>query len=303
MTKKNYWKSTNGVILRGVQCSEPLQDVKTWMLLHKTFPNLSNTSSLSRMFWNCNSLVGNGAFELWDTSNITEASNMFREAELFNQDIGSWDVSNCINMAAMFIEAKAFNQDLNDWDVSKVTQMQTMFSGATSFNGNIGSWDVSNVTNMSSMFSRTPFNQDISSWNVGQVQFMSWMFYFNQDFNQDITGWDVSNVTNMESMFNWTGAFWTRILGLGNVSNVTDMTEMFTSNTALSYDNYNNILIGWNNLPSLQSNVRFDSTYHQYCAAENARQNLIDTYGWTINDNGKNCVEGQRPFHNDMENG
>ena len=34
----------------------------------------------------------------WDTSGVTDMSNMFHACESFNIDIGSWDVSNVLNM-------------------------------------------------------------------------------------------------------------------------------------------------------------------------------------------------------------
>jgi hypothetical protein len=60
------------------------------------------------------------------------------------------------------------------------------------------------------------------------------------------------------------------------------------SGTSLSTANYDNILIGWNNIPSLQSNVTLDSPA-TYCAGAAARSNIITTYSWTINDAGEAC--------------
>ncbi|NKI30809.1 BspA family leucine-rich repeat surface protein [Croceivirga thetidis] len=258
-------------------------------------PDFSNSNSLGAMFLNCVSLIGNESFEFWDVSSINNMPNLFRGADLFNQNIGAWDVSNVTDMAGMFSEAKTFNQDLNGWNVSSVEQMQSLFAGASVFNSELNNWDVSSVTNMAAMFNRTSFNQDISGWDVSKVEFMDFMFSSNPTFNQDISQWDVSSVTSMASMFFMNRTF-DYNLGGWDVSQVTDMSNMFVQSTGMSYQNYNDMLIGWNNLPSLQSNVQFDTSNHEYCEAEDARQNLIDTYGWIINDNGKNCIEGQRPY-------
>ena len=58
------------------------------------------------------------------------------------------------------------------------------------------------------------------------------------------------------------------------------------------------LLIDWNQLPSLQNGVQFGAPQNQFCLAEEARQNIIDTYGWTINDSGRaaDCGTTQRPF-------
>ena len=119
-----------------------------------------------------------GHISLWDTSNVTDMSNMFQYlgSGEFNQDIGGWDTSNVNDMRSMFVNAYKFNQDIGGWDTSKVTDMSKMFQ-CTNFNQDIGGWDTSNVTNM------------------------SWMFYCAKKFNCYIGLWDISNVTNNYGMF------------------------------------------------------------------------------------------------------
>lgn len=105
----------------------------------------------------------------WDTSNVTNMSNMlgFTYGNTFNQPIQDWDTSNVIDMSFMFYGASAFNQPLNNWNVGKVTNMSSMFSGATSFDQPLNQWDTSKVTNMSNMFaSASSFNRDLSAWDV-----------------------------------------------------------------------------------------------------------------------------------------
>ena len=66
--------------------------------------------------------------------------------------IGEWDVSHVTDMSDLFSDAALFNSDISNWDVSTVTTMRGMFNGATSFNIDISKWHVSSVTNMDSMF-------------------------------------------------------------------------------------------------------------------------------------------------------
>jgi surface protein len=57
--------------------------------------------------------------------------NMFREATLFNQDIGDWNVSRVTNMEEMFNSASTFNQDLSNWCVTNLTSEPSKFSSSS----------------------------------------------------------------------------------------------------------------------------------------------------------------------------
>ena len=126
----------------------------------------------------------------WDVSNVTDMSEMFKDASKFNQDLSKWDVRNVTNMSYMFSCAKSFNQDIGNWDVSRVIDMTYMFVCAESFNQDIGNWDVSRVKDMTYMFSwAESFNQDIGNWDVNSLTCRSGMFYSCADFNQDVKSW------------------------------------------------------------------------------------------------------------------
>jgi hypothetical protein len=72
------------------------------------------------------------------------------------------------------------------------------------------------------------------------------------------------------------------------------MDSMFVGVT-LATEHYDSLLIGWANL-SLQSGVSFSAGNSKYSsAATAARQHIIDTYGWTIDDNGLADDEGGSP--------
>ncbi|WP_434325824.1 BspA family leucine-rich repeat surface protein [Mycoplasma leachii] len=121
--------------------------------------------------------------ESWDTSNITNMSELFTKTILFNQDISNWNTSNVDDMSFMFEDSNSFNQDISNWDISNVKNMNKMFSNAKNFNQEISTkkigdepnqyigWNTSFVKNMNEMFSgATSFNQDISNWNVLNIE-------------------------------------------------------------------------------------------------------------------------------------
>jgi surface protein len=120
---------------------------------------------------------------------------------------------------------------------------------------------------MNTMFQNADsFNQPLDNWETSSVENMSNMFLSADLFNQNLNSWDVSSVTNMAGMFD---------------------------NSGLNLENYDKTLIGWSNLPSLQNDVVFNGGDSQYCESEEARQYLIDTYGWTITDGGKDPLCNQ----------
>lgn len=249
-------------------------------------PDLSMVTDMSSMFDGANSL--NQDIGHWDVSNVTNMNGMFTNAWEFNQDIGNWDVSNVTDMGNMFWGAKSFNQDIGGWDVSSVTNMEEMFRNTHSFNQDIGNWDVSNVTNMESMFEyQTVFNQDIGSWDVSNVTNMKRMLKGAFVFNQDIGGWNVSNVTNMHEMFESAFAF-DQDLGNWNIESITDMSFMFRYKR-LSTRNYDSLLISWST-QNVHHDILFHGGFSAYCHGEDARNILINTYGWSIGDGGYDCT-------------
>ena len=119
----------------------------------------------------------------WDTSNVTDMSNMFY---------------NCGNLISL--------EGIKNWDTSNVTDMYCMFYNCgklTSLEG-IKNWDTSKVTAMSYMFSNCSslMSLDLSGWDTSSVVAMQSMFYnCNKLTSLDLSGWDTSNVTNMNVMF------------------------------------------------------------------------------------------------------
>ena len=197
----------------------------------------SNITNMSNMFGYClnfNAPIGN-----WDTSNVTTMLGMLKAENggmTFNQDIGNWDVSNVTNMGYMFSQygTCAFNNggspSISGWNTSNVTDMTWLFRGCSAFNQPIGSWNVSKITNMTQMFrSASSFNQDLGDWDVSGVTDMSNMFAFATSFNNGgstgINNWDTSACTTMQQMFVGASGF-NQPIGNWDTSSVTNMSYM-----------------------------------------------------------------------------
>jgi len=134
-----------------------------------------------------NGSTKNGYIGDWDTSRVTDMTELFFDSPNFNDDISHWDVSNVTNMQDMFYFAQAFNSDISEWNTSNVTNMKGMFGGAWSFNIDISNWDVSHVENMYAMFMNSKsFNEDLSKWEFGSVTDMRRMFHSASKYNQPI---------------------------------------------------------------------------------------------------------------------
>ena len=97
-----------------------------------------------------------GHISLWNTSAVTEMTNLFHNACDFRDDISQWDVSNVTNMHGLFWHASSFNCDISNWETGKVRDMYDIFGRATSFRCDVSEWDVSAVVSMDYAFLRCP---------------------------------------------------------------------------------------------------------------------------------------------------
>ena len=200
---------------------------------HITDWDTSAVTDMSELFnekWTFNDDISN-----WNTSAVTNMDGMFYGAGWYNQPVNSWDTSAVTSMSSVFDGASSFNQPLNSWDTSAVTNMFGMFHGAEAFNQDISGWDISAVTNMAGMLSDTPFNQPINSWNTSNVTDMQSMFHRANEFNQPLNSWNTSAVTNMNATFSDASSF-NKDIKDWDVSNVTDMGDMFKRATVFSRD-------------------------------------------------------------------
>jgi surface protein len=242
--------------------------------------DMSSVTAIRGMFKGASRFTNGGTNNIgnWTTSNITDMSYTFQDANVFNADISTWDVSAVTAFNYTFWNASAFNQPVGAWTPVAVNSAVNMFLNATSFNQNVSSWfaaphlpeninlgglfnnavafnngevpgnstapltswDMSNVVNISYMFVGTQFNQDISNWNVSKVENFSRMFARARRFNQNIGQWDVSSGKDFSLMFYDADSF-NQDIGEWDVSKGELFTEMFWGANVFNQD-----ISGWN---------------------------------------------------------
>ena len=118
---------------------EPSNDELMYLLhkIHSYEPNIYNT--IMRYVF----------YPMKDSNELREAVSLWldNESKAITKygHIGNWNTSNVTDMSNMFCNAKEFNEYIGGWDTSKVTNMNRMFYGADNFNKDIGGWDTSNV--------------------------------------------------------------------------------------------------------------------------------------------------------------
>ena len=109
-------------------------------------------TEFGKMFQACSSLTTINRINEWDTSAVTDMSNMFKGCSVFNQPL-SFDTSAVTNMGAMFRDAFAFDQNIGTWNVANVTTFNAFMEGKTP-----------------ATFSTTNLNAIYNGWSTQSVQ-------------------------------------------------------------------------------------------------------------------------------------
>ena len=183
---------------------------------------------------NASALVTYGDINAWETSLITDMSNLFKDRSSFNSDISLWNTHLVTNMSGMFMNASSYNQGYSsNWGTANVTDMSDMFNGASAFNENLFNWYTNGCTNMSRMFKNaSSFNGDISTWNLGRVEDTSEMFSGASVFNGNISNWYMNGVTDMTKMF-YNASEFSNDLRRWDFDNTVNLTDMFFGATRM----------------------------------------------------------------------
>jgi surface protein len=173
------------------------------------------------------------------------------------------DLSSTTSLLRAFQSSSVVGNDaFNTWDVSTIDEMGFCFINASSFNADISNWDVSNVESMNRCFENAEnFNADISGWDTSSLKDARRLLYGGDAFDHSLGGWDITNLTQEPSFFFY--------------------------QTGLSVQSYSDTLIGWAS-QNVATGFFMDARPNKYnAAAASARDTLINTYNWTIDDGGQ----------------
>lgn len=121
------------------------------------------------------------------------------------------------------------------------------------------------------------------AWKSMKGSFSHWPGVdFSAADRPDLTGvTDMSNLFSQAIHFNGDIGYW-------DVSHIKRMNDLFNG-AGLSPEKYDRILMSWAQQP-LQHGVNLGGRGIVYCQAGKARNKLIKTYSWTINDDGS-CLQ------------
>ncbi len=217
--------------------------------------DVSQVTDMTSFFSDCRVLNGVD-LSGWDTSNVTNMSNMFFEAfdqteNLIHLDLSSFDTSNVVDMSGMFSRCtKVQSIDLSSFDTSNVVNMNRMFFACNELiTLDIAHFDTSNVVYMSRLFAECKKLRyvDVSNFDTSSAIDLSVMFRLNYELESvDVSNFDTSKVVHLHYMFDQCRKLKTIAVEGFDTSQVTSMNYMFNgcnSLTSLDVSNFDTSLV------------------------------------------------------------
>lgn len=201
----------------------------------------SGLTNMSDMFAYCKFLRSLQPLSGWNTSKVQSMAEAFRDCGLLTDvsALARWDTRSVTNMYYLFLD-DAFLMDisgLRNWNTANLKNMEGMLQDCTMIRDltPLSNWNTSNVEDMHGTFSGCAQITDLaplSGWKTSRVTDMRMMFYNCSGIgNVDaLKNWDTSHVTNMSYMFE-SASNLNNLSGLRNwnTASVTTMAEMFYS--------------------------------------------------------------------------
>jgi surface protein len=173
--------------------------------------NVNQCADFRYMFRDCSSLTDlecetwfeyNDDPDLWP-SKATTLLEMFRGCSSFDKDLSKWDTRNIYDLRNMFRDCTVFNNGgmPMPWTIQTVSTqlpprdpppgwkgsilLDGMFNNTAFFNADISTWNVSGVTGAIAVFERAKgFDQDLSNWRLDSCRNATYFLNgVNKNFN------------------------------------------------------------------------------------------------------------------------
>ena len=107
----------------------------------------------------------------WDVSDATRMRGLFKECELYNDNLAQWNVGKVTDFYEAFKLAKKFDCDISRWDMRRAVCVSWMFSGTEAFNVDLALWKFENLEEMTEMVSYSrAFNRPLGRWDLSKVK-------------------------------------------------------------------------------------------------------------------------------------
>jgi surface protein len=216
-------------------------------LLEISYLDSSNITDASNMFYGCTKLTNIVGIKDWDVRKITTMYMMFTSCtSLTELDLSNWEPSSLTTMYGMFYKcSKLTSIKLGKGNTPVLTSTEGMFNSCLELlNIDFGGLNVSNVNNMGGMFSdcRKLKSLNISHWDVSKVTNFGAIFRrCNSLLELNLSNWNLSSAENVSTMFESCASIVSLDLSDLVVENVRTLSGLFQSCSSLVTLN----LSGW----------------------------------------------------------
>ena len=173
--------------------------------------DVSKTTDISDMFYNCRLLEDISPLINWNVSNVKNMISTFAFTGISDiSSLKNWDVSSVEDMNEMFYLCESLTSisDLSEWDMKSLTRFGYIFGNCynlTDISG-VSNWKFDNVEYVSNLFAGCQSLTDISplaNWDVSHAISIEGMFSdcYSLSNISYISDWDVSKVLSLKYLF------------------------------------------------------------------------------------------------------
>ena len=206
-------------------------DVSQW--------DTSKIINFDKMFSNCKA-VSSLEINDWNMISGYSLNDMFSYSGITDIDLSKWDTSNISNLSNLFFNCTKLKQiDLHTWNTKSVSTCYWLFRGCLSLEFiNIDGWNTCNVYNMNRMFGECPkliTIKGLNKLNTRNVQFTQLMFIGDRSLTTlDLSSFDTQNCIDTSQMFR--GCYNLKSIYVSDtfvMTKVSNSTQMFLDCTSL----------------------------------------------------------------------